>query len=468
MTSCSGLSSLPLSPPPPLSSLPFCHTTPPPPPLSLSLSLSLSSPASRRSLDLHPTTTSQPSHHTTITAFATVGTVLVVAVLVVGSVVALYQVKKNKKTHSVRFADIQNENYPTNPARPSLPPALQEMTQTFRRIEKTKIRYVKEIGQGNFGIVFQGECAWLRMNNATSRSWEDGEKVNVAVKTHKPESSQQTIEDFVCEAKVLHQLSHPNIVEFYGVCMDELPYYMVFEYMDQGDLCQFLRSHGNQKDSHGNPIIGRRRTSSSSSNESVTLSTMDLLDICRQIAGGMAYLESEKYVHRDLAARNCLVSSGLIVKVADFGMSKNLYSKDYYRIAGEASLPIRWMAPESIVYGTFSTKGDVWAFGVVVWEVFSFGCQPYWGLVNETVVEMVRKGKLLDKPDGCPDKLFSLIKRGCWSLYENERMSFKALKQVLETFRLSDSNSSYASSVEAQLDDVFEDVVAPNDDDRDY
>ena len=362
-----------------------------------------------------------------------------------------------------------SNGYTNDDRETGLSPALLEITQSFRKIEKSKIRYLQEIGQGQFGTVFQGECDWIKRNNSDE---ETGETVKVAVKTIKSkDESDKSIEEFVREAKILHQFNHPNVVEFYGVCMDELPYYLVFEYMDQGDLCQYLREHGSSAQRRYNPPQRTRtRNSSSSSNfsdDTAALGVTDLLDICKQIASGMAYLESEKYIHRDLAARNCLVSSGTggpVVKIADFGMSKNLYSSDYYRINSENTLPIRWMAPEALIYGKFSTKADMWAFGVVIWEVFSFGLQPYWGNTNESVMEMVRRGKLLERPDCCPDKLFSLVKGGCWSFYEYQRMSFKTLETQLRNFRLSDSDISQ-TSIETGNDDVFDGNPRLDDDD---
>ena len=333
------------------------------------------------------------------------------------------------------------------------------MTKSFRKIDKSKIKYIKQLGQGNFGIVFQGECDRIQNN-------EGGGPTKVAVKTLKPESSKEDIQNFVSEAKLLHGFDHPHVVEFYGVCMEEMPYYIVFEYMDQGDLCQFLRDHSSTAQRRYNPPVFHDRRSSSSSNDSTSLGTTELLDMCKQICNGMAYLEYKNHIHRDLASRNCLVKTGMMVKIADFGMSQNLYSRDYYRVSGEACLPVRWMPPESIIYGTFSSKGDVWSFGVVVWEVFSFGMQPYWGISNDAVVEMIRRGKLLDKPDSCPDKVYELILSGCWRMYESERMSFAALDHTLKKFRLSDSNSSMASFDD---EDANSDVFTPfeNDDDGD-
>ena len=406
-------------------------------------------------------------------ALATVFVVAVLVVLAVAIFVWKWKLSQQKGERE-RVSPSQNiggysNGYSNGHHKTGLSPTLLQITQSFRKIEKSKIRYLQEIGQGHFGTVFQGECDWIKRNNSSDE--ETGETVKVAVKTIKSkDDSDKSIEEFVREAKIVHQFNHPNVVEFYGVCMDELPYYMVFEYMNQGDLCQYIRERGSSAQRRYNPPRTRTRNSSSSSNfsnDSASLGVTDLLDICKQVVSGMAYLESENYIHRDLAARNCLVNSGTVgpvVKIADFGMSKNLYSSDYYRMSNENSLPIRWMAPEALIYGKFSTKADVWAFGVVVWEVFSFGLQPYWGNTNESVMEMVRSGKLLNRPDCCPDKLFSLVKGGCWSFYEYQRMSFKTLETQLRSFRLSDSDISQ-TSMETENDDVFDANSRLDDDD---
>ncbi|XP_026686010.1 tyrosine-protein kinase transmembrane receptor Ror-like [Diaphorina citri] len=121
-----------------------------------------------------------------------------------------------------------------------------------------------------------------------------------------------------------------------------------------------------------------------------------------QVAAGMAYLCSHHYVHRDLAARNCLVGDGLTVKISDFGLSRDVYASDYYRIQSKSLLPVRWMPPESILYGKFTTESDVWSYGVVLWEVYSYGLQPYYGYSNQEVIEMIRSRQMLRGPEDCP------------------------------------------------------------------
>ncbi|CAG2060043.1 unnamed protein product, partial [Timema podura] len=110
-----------------------------------------------------------------------------------------------------------------------------------------------------------------------------------------------------------------------------------------------------------------------------------LLSVALQISAGMCYLASQRFVHRDLACRNCLVGSGLTVKIADFGMSRDIYTCDYYKIGGSRLLPVRWMSPESVLYGRFTLESDVWSYGVVLWEIYSMGKQPYYGHSNEEV-----------------------------------------------------------------------------------
>ncbi|VDI12121.1 Hypothetical predicted protein [Mytilus galloprovincialis] len=135
--------------------------------------------------------------------------------------------------------------------------------------------------------------------------------------------------------------------------------------MVHGDLADLLRRN--------NPVMR-------SSDRDITLEKTDLIDISLQIANGMTYLTSKHFVHRDLATRNCLVGEGFVVKISDFGMARNVYTCDYYRIGRSRMLPVLWMSPESMKYGRFTTESDIWAFGVVLWEIFSYGRQPYYGI----------------------------------------------------------------------------------------
>ena len=311
---------------------------------------------------------------------------------------------------------------------------------SFRLIPKDSIKYISQLGRGNFGIVYKGKAIGLV---------EGDEEVEVAVKTLKVDAGFEVCSEFIEEAKLMFGLSHPNILKIYGVCMSDFPYLMVFEYMDEGDLTQFLHSRASSVHRRLlNPLPYRSRTESSYSNDPPSLTKTQLLHICKQVAAGMAYLSSLHHVHRDLACRNCLVDSSMSIKIGDFGMAKNLYSKDYYRINGHVVLPVRWMSPEALIYGKFSVEGDVWSFGVVMWEVFSFALQPYYGISNEEVTQTIRNGKTLKIPEGCPTYIYELMKE-CWSMDPQSRPSFDELHHKISHCSLLDSVSADKAEVDS-------------------
>jgi len=149
-----------------------------------------------------------------------------------------------------------------------------------------------------------------------------------------------------------------------------------------------------------------------------------------EISDGMSYLSVKKIVHRDLAARNCMVSHDVVVKVGDFGMARDIYETEYYRKEGRGLLPVRWMAPESIKDGKFTSQSDVWSFGVVLWEMATLAEQPYQGFTNDQVMKYVKEGNKMKRPDDCPDILFDLMSE-CWHIVPDERPTFLQICQRL-------------------------------------
>lgn len=205
---------------------------------------------------------------------------------------------------------------------------------------------------------------------------------------------------------------------------------LLFEYMAFGDLNEYLRNRSPRSlcSLNNNELDIRIRPASPGL---LALSCMDQLCIAKQVAAGMAYLSERKFVHRDLATRNCLVGENMVVKIADFGLSRNMYSADYYKANENDAIPIRWMPPESIFYNRYTTESDVWAYGVVLWEIFSFGMQPYYGMAHEEVIYYVRDGNVLSCPDNCPLELYNLM-RLCWSKLPSDRPSFASIHCILE------------------------------------
>ncbi|XP_043916969.1 muscle, skeletal receptor tyrosine-protein kinase [Protopterus annectens] len=286
---------------------------------------------------------------------------------------------------------------------------------------RNNIEYVRDIGEGAFGRVFQARAPRLLPNEMSTM---------VAVKMLKEEASADMQADFQREAALMAEFDHPNIVKLLGVCAVGKPMCLLFEYMAHGDLNEFLRQRSPSvlfNLSHSSLF----RKSIESDKLPVPLSCTDQLYIAKQIAAGMAYLSERKFVHRDLATRNCLVGDNKVVKIADFGLSRNIYSADYYKANENDAIPIRWMPPESIFYNRYTTESDVWAYGVVLWEIFSHGMQPYYGMAHEEVIYYVRDGNILSCPDNCPLELYNLM-RLCWSKLPSDRPSFGSIHCILE------------------------------------
>ncbi len=302
-----------------------------------------------------------------------------------------------------------NSLLPQQTEQPSAPPHLQGSGQQLhqvraREIPMQSVRFMQELGEGAFGKVYQGEL--MGVGVATSL---------VAIKTLKPGATQKIMNDFRREADLMADLRHPNIVCLLGVCFTDNPHCMIFEHMAHGDLHEFLINHS--------PNIDSSVSEAGLEDQSSVLHPTDMSFIAIQIAAGMEYLAGHHYVHRDLATRNCLVGDNYSVKISDFGLSRDIYAADYYRVQSKSLLPVRWMPPESILYGKFSTESDVWSFGVVLWEIYSYGLQPYYGYSNQEVIEMIRSRQLLPCPEDCPSRMYAFMVE-CWHEVPQRRPTF--------------------------------------------
>ncbi|XP_052493047.1 discoidin domain-containing receptor 2 [Budorcas taxicolor] len=287
------------------------------------------------------------------------------------------------------------------------------------------LTFKEKLGEGQFGEVHLCEVEGMEKfkDKDFALDVSANQPVLVAVKMLRADANKNARNDFLKEIKIMSRLKDPNIIRLLAVCITEDPLCMITEYMENGDLNQFLSRH---------------EPPSSSSASVPTVSYANLKFMATQIASGMKYLSSLNFVHRDLATRNCLVGKNYTIKIADFGMSRNLYSGDYYRIQGRAVLPIRWMSWESILLGKFTTASDVWAFGVTLWETFTF-CQeqPYSQLSDEQVIENTGeffrdqgRQTYLPQPAICPDSVYKLM-LSCWRRDTKHRPSFQEIHLLL-------------------------------------
>ncbi|XP_073962975.1 protein tyrosine kinase 2 Fak isoform X2 [Choristoneura fumiferana] len=289
-------------------------------------------------------------------------------------------------------------------------PAVRDYELVRNQIELTGI-----IGEGQFGDVHKGTCRVASANHPSLRrqltiqkqqgKGSAGEYIlPVAVKTCKMDADLDTAEKFLEEAYIMQQFSHPHIIGLVGVCSAP-PIWIVMELATLGEMRAYLQQNARR------------------------LETCTLVLYIYQLSTALSYLESKKFVHRDIAARNVLVSTPTCVKLADFGLSKMVEDKSYYK-ASRGKLPIKWMAPESINFRRFTSASDVWMFGVCMWEILMLGVKPFSGVKNNDVIGKLENGERLALPPRCPPRLYSVMSR-CWAYEPSQRPAQHQLKETL-------------------------------------
>ena len=261
-----------------------------------------------------------------------------------------------------------------------------------KEIDPSEIEKDSIIGVGEFGDVWKGNLV------------RHERKIPVALKILKPASIEKNKDDFFKEASVMGQFSHPNVIFLYGVTLRK-PIMIVTPFMENGSLDKYLISHMNN------------------------VPFPELVAICYGVSRGMVYLSLLGFVHRDLASRNILLDKDLTPKITDFGLSRET-EEDFYRVQTGGKIPVRWTAPEAILYRKFNTASDMWSFGVLMWEVMSYGQTPYGDTDNFTIMDELQKGYRLPAPDNCPSVIYTLM-LSCWNKLPEQRPSFTDIQQSL-------------------------------------
>ncbi|XP_042589023.1 fibroblast growth factor receptor 1-A-like isoform X2 [Cyprinus carpio] len=300
----------------------------------------------------------------------------------------------------------------------------------------------KPLGEGCFGQVVMGEAIGL-----------DKDKPNritkVAVKMLKSDATEKDLSDLISEMEMMKMIGkHKNIINLLGACTQDGPLYVIVEYASKGNLREYLRA----RRPHGMEYCYNP------DQEPVEcMSIKDLVSCAYQVARGMEYLASRKCIHRDLAARNVLVTEDNVMKIADFGLARDVHHIDYYKKTTNGRLPVKWMAPEALFDRIYTHQSDVWSFGVLLWEIFTLGGSPYPGVPVEELFKLLREGHRMDRPSACTQEIY-LIMKDCWHAVPTQRPTFKQLVEDLDRTLSMISNQEYLD-LSVPLEPMYSQVI---------
>ncbi|XP_067326734.1 fibroblast growth factor receptor 1 isoform X1 [Anolis sagrei] len=285
----------------------------------------------------------------------------------------------------------------------------------------------KPLGEGCFGQVVLAEAIGL-----------DKDKPNrvtkVAVKMLKSDATEKDLSDLISEMEMMKMIGkHKNIINLLGACTQDGPLYVIVEYASKGNLREYLQARRPP---------GMEYCYNPTHLPDEQLSFKDLVSCAYQVARGMEYLASKKCIHRDLAARNVLVTEDSVMKIADFGLARDIHHIDYYKKTTNGRLPVKWMAPEALFDRIYTHQSDVWSFGVLLWEIFTLGGSPYPGVPVEELFKLLKEGHRMDKPSNCTNELYMMM-RDCWHAVPSQRPTFKQLVEDLDRIVAMTSNQEY-------------------------
>ncbi|NXH27768.1 TIE1 kinase, partial [Myiagra hebetior] len=356
---------------------------------------------------------------------AIVGSVSVTCFTILFALLALFLIKKNffhrRRTFTYQSGSGEETILQFNSGTLTLTrrPKPQPEPLSYPILEWEDIKFEDMIGEGNFGQVIR---AMIK---------KDGLKMNAAIKMLKEFASENDHRDFAGELEVLCKLGHhPNIINLLGACENKGYLYIAIEYAPYGNLLDFLRK---SRVLETDPAFAKEHGTAS------TLTSQQLLQFASDVAKGMQYLSEKQFIHRDLAARNILVGENLASKIADFGLSRG---EEVYVKKTMGRLPVRWMAIESLNYSVYTTKSDVWSFGVLLWEIVSLGGTPYCGMTCAELYEKLPQGYRMEKPRNCDDEVYELM-RQCWRDRPYERPPFAQISMQL--IRMLEARKAYVN-----------------------
>ncbi|XP_042874314.1 fibroblast growth factor receptor 3-like isoform X2 [Penaeus japonicus] len=300
-------------------------------------------------------------------------------------------------------------------------------------LPRSKLIMGESLGEGAFGKVVKAEVQGINRPDLIT---------TVAVKMLKEGHTDAELMDLVSEMEMMKMIgTHINIINLLGCCTQDGPLYVVVEYAAHGNLRDYLRNK--------RPSSGYERAIGQETN---ALTERDLVSFSYQVARGMEYLASKKCIHRDLAARNVLVSKDGIMKIADFGLARDIHSQDYYRKTSEGRLPVKWMAPEALFHRMYTSQSDVWAFGILLWEIMTLGGTPYPSVPSvEKLFQLLREGHRMEKPSNCSLEIYTIM-RECWRYQPTQRPTFKELVEDLDRILTLSSTEDYIDFSTPQLD----------------
>ncbi|XP_056148310.1 fibroblast growth factor receptor 2 isoform X2 [Lampris incognitus] len=285
----------------------------------------------------------------------------------------------------------------------------------------------KPLGEGCFGQVVMAEALGIDKDKPK-------EAVTVAVKMLKDDATEKDLSDLVSEMEMMKMIGkHKNIINLLGACTQDGPLYVIVEYASKGNLREYLRARRPPGMEYSYDIARV-------SDEQLTFK--DLVSATYQVARGMEYLASQKCIHRDLAARNVLVTESNFMKIADFGLARDVHNIDYYKKTTNGRLPVKWMAPEALFDRVYTHQSDVWSFGVLMWEIFTLGGSPYPGIPVEELFKLLKEGHRMDKPGNCTNELYMMMK-DCWHAISSQRPTFKQLVEDLDRILTLSTNEEY-------------------------